>query len=1023
MKYAIIHIADIHYRMSEPEGAETIFKVFINDLKSESSKLEGYELYFAATGDIVYEGKDFESYIEFISKFDHLLSEINIKKNSRIMVPGNHDVDRNIVKEDLKNRETIISQYSDERTFNNYYEKKLEGNKKFDNYKIFESDFVSYGIDTNSNGKGWVINNDLGVYCLNSALCSFGGLEEIDDTGNLAIQTRDLVDWCNKQSSTTNILLMHHPLSHLNEWSRRELKIILENHFSLCLSGHNHEQDISYNKFYGNALICSAPQLFTNKTDELGYGIICIENNQIKEIRYRQYVKGAFLNGQQFSGNDTGIIVFDSRYKRNLEYLEKNLSNSLAFFKGQNNSFVRPTLSKERVFNDNGNLLDDVIKNPKNYKIISHPQFGLTCLAHYMRLEAFNLGSFWLYINSSNTKSRNLENEVEKELQQFRISVNEIKCFIVDSWDGSQIDHRNLVNKITNNYKDIPLIILSNYNDKFFTSQDQPENITKDFDILHLQALQRNKVRELVRNYKKISRTDTEDNVVTKLVSDLEALNIHRTPLNCLILLRIFEDNFHREIINRTKLIKTVLFILFTDTDSFTYSSTKPEVEDCEYFLGKFCKNLIKKQITNFDYSYFLQELNSYCKAKFLKIDIDILIDILLSNNILLRYGSNLTFKHTYWIYYFASVHMMQDSEFERYILDDKNYVNFPEIIEFFTGQDGKRENAVKTILNDLEELVETVNTRIGIRGEFNPFKSAIWNPSGQAIEQLKKEISKKVQESQLPTEIKDQHADTNYNSESPYDQSIKDFMNKYSILSLMSAIKASSRALRNSNYIDADLKVRFISSIFRAWEQISRVIFWISPVLARDGFVFYDGWSLSLKGDITGTYDERLKNVYLSIPKNVVNYFKDPLSSKKLGPLVIEKLINNNSQLQQHLITIFLIRDRPFDWHNDLFEFINSLHRNSFFLADVHQTIMEEIKEGFASDEEIHKLKLLLKIISSKHMQLSKSKLKKIPEDMIVNENNKLPVDKILAEPKGPKHDKYNKAIFSQNEKKIVIS
>lgn len=1014
MKYAIIHIADIHYRKGEPEGAETIFKWFINDLKSERTKLEGYEIYLAATGDIVYEGKDSESYTEFISKFDHLLSENKIGIDSRIMVPGNHDVDRNIVKEDIKNREIIISQYKDERTFNNYFDKKLEGNKKFDNYKIFESYFVSYGIDTNSNGKGWIINNDLGVYCLNSALCSFGGLEEIDDTGNLAIQTRDLVDWCNKQSSTTNILLMHHPLSHLNEWSRRELKIILENHFSLCLCGHNHEQDISYNKFYGNALICSAPQLFTNKSDQLGYGIICIENNQIKEIRYRQYVKGAFLNGQQFSGNDTGIIVFDSRYKRSLEYLEKNLSNSLAFFKGQSNSFVRPILSKERVFNENGNLLDDVIKNPKNYQIISQPQFGLTCLAHYMRLEAFILGSFWIYINATNTKSRSLENVIEIELQQFGIKADDIKCFVIDSWDGSQIDHRNLVNKITDNYKNVPLIVMSNYTDNYFSSQHQPENITKKFDILHLQALQRNKVRELVKNYKNISSTDTEDNVVAKLVSDLEALNIHRTPLNCLILLRVFEDNFHRELINRTKLIKTVLFILFTDTDSFTYSSTKPEVEDCEYILGKFCKTLIQEKITKFEYSYFLRELNNYCKEKYLKIDIDILIDILLSNNILLRYENYLMFKHTYWIYYFASVHMMQDSEFESYILQNKNYVNFPEIIEFFTGQDGKRESAINTILNDLEELIETVNTRIGIRGEFNPFKGAIWNPSGQAIEQLKKEISDKVQESQLPTEIKDQHADTNYNSESPYNQSIKDFMNKYSILSLMSAIKASSRALRNSNYIDAELKVKFISSIFRAWEQMSRVIFWISPVLARDGSVFYDGWSLLLIGNTAGTDDERLKNVYLSNPTNVVNYFKDPLSSKKLGPLVIEKLVNNDSQLQQHLITLFLIRERPLDWNTYLFDFVNSLHRNSFFLADVQKTILDEMQKGFTSDEEKHKLKSLLKIIAAKHIQLSKSKLKEIPEDMIINESNKLPLDKILAEPKGPKHDRYNNVILS---------
>ena len=411
MRYAIAHIADIHYRKEESEGALTILNALVKDLKKRKESLAGYELYLAITGDIVFAGKDNDSYSHFHKKFNDKLNEIGLTKDFRMIVPGNHDIDQSIIEEEFKNyEERITNNIETEQKFNDFISDKNYQDNKFEHYVLFESDFAKYGIDYSLEGKGWILNNNLGVYCLNSSLCSFGGVNRVVDKYKLAVFTRGIIEWCNNNLNTSiNILLMHHPISHLISWCKEAIKQIIEDNFPLCLCGHNHEQDLFYNKISHKSLICSAPQVFTNKADLLGYAIILIEDNSIDKIIYREYVKGKFLNGQRFSENSEGVVSIQSNYLHSIEVLEHKLKSALSFFKGQPEVFIRPKISKEREFNNEPNLLDQIIKDPRPSIIVSHPQFGLTCLSHYMRLEAYRINNFWIYLDSKRTKARNVK--------------------------------------------------------------------------------------------------------------------------------------------------------------------------------------------------------------------------------------------------------------------------------------------------------------------------------------------------------------------------------------------------------------------------------------------------------------------------------------------------------------------------------------------------------------------------------------------------------------------------------------
>ncbi|MFO7606104.1 MAG: metallophosphoesterase [Desulfurivibrionaceae bacterium] len=1001
MKYAIIHIADIHYKREEPEGAAKIFNEFINDVTNEKEHLKDYELILSISGDIVYRGQEIECYTDFLIKYNNKLNKLTIHKNKRIIVPGNHDLDRNEIEKNYKTiHHTISSAIKDEPSFNSYAES-IDA-RLFENYMIFESEYASYGLNFNHLGSGWKFNDDIGVYCINSALASFGGYNKIDDRSNLAVYTRGVVDWLEKSDTKFNILLMHHPLYFLSKWCKDELTSIIENNFDLCLSGHVHEQNVFYNKISNKSLCCSAPGLFTAKTDKLGYSIICINNSVVEKIIYKQYVDGKFLNGQAFTGNNEGIINIKNIYSKSLDLLTKNLEIALAYFKGQSGYFVKPKLSETREFNKKDNLLDGIIANPTSSVIVAQPQFGLTCLSHHMRLEAFKNDNFWIYIDAKYVKTKKINDEIDSQLNQFEKSIKDIKCIIIDSWDDSYIDHKNMLTKIDSEYENIPVLVMSNYSEQNFKNIFDFNKLNTKYIFLHLQALEKSKVRELVESYNQKQDIANDDLVVSKVVKDLEALNIHRTPLNCITLLKVFERDFNSNIVNRTKMIKAVLFILFTDSDSFTYSSSKPDVSECEYILGRFCKELIEKRNRYFARIDIYKKLNIYCKDKLFSVDVSLLIDILESNNILININDTLEFKHTFWLYYFASSYMMQDDNFKSYILENKNYVNYPEIIEFYTGQDSNREDAIVTLTNDLDEIITAVCNNIGITGKFNPLENFVWSPSPEAIESIRKDISEKVKESKLPNSIKDQHSDLSYNSEAPYNQDINQFFEDYSVLSLLQAITASSRALRNSNFVDAGLRRKMIKYILEGWEQISKVIFLISPTLAKEGRAFCEGLGVTLlECDFNGnSTQEKLKAIYLANPYNVVLQLKDNLSSKKIGPLIFDILNSDVTPFQKLLISRFLISEKPDGWHKTLYGFVNLLHRNSFLLGDIHRAIQFELEHGYLGDDDTPKLKSLMSIVLAKHKYFTKKpKSQRIMHVDLINEKNKLPIDKIRAE------------------------
>mgnify|MGYP002725830587 CR=1 FL=1 len=145
MSIAIVHLSDIHYRSKWDENHGVVFRAFFKDLHKQVELLEATDVYLALSGDVVKAGYDKEAYDELASKFDTELTSINIPKNHRICVPGNHDVSTVRIKSNDIDHEGVVSQGLDENNFNDYSENSADVFiAKFDEYRSFESNFADY---------------------------------------------------------------------------------------------------------------------------------------------------------------------------------------------------------------------------------------------------------------------------------------------------------------------------------------------------------------------------------------------------------------------------------------------------------------------------------------------------------------------------------------------------------------------------------------------------------------------------------------------------------------------------------------------------------------------------------------------------------------------------------------------------------------------------------------------------------------------------------------------------------------
>lgn len=516
-------------------------------------------------------------------------------------------------------------------------------------------------------------------------------------------------------------------------------------------------------------------------------------------------------------------------------------------------------------------------------------------------------------------------------------------------------------------FPNIRIVVMQTTSSEQLFNKTESGTFDREFKALYLWTLPRGHVRKVVSGYNSAKHIGDEDLVTTKVVTDLEVLNLHRTPLNCLTLLKASEVNFDESPVNRCEMIKRVLFLLFNVDDVPTYK-IRPDLKDSEYVLGYFCEKMLRKSEYLFTREYFLSELKACCEERIIELEVQVVFDVLTRNHILIRRGDLFGFRFSYWIYYFAAQRMHNNQEFANFILEEKRYANYPEIIEFYTGIDRQRQDALKVLIKDIRSSSDKVQEKCGLPDGLNPYKFARWEPSEEALVHMKAEIADGVKSSNLPAAVKDQYADRLYDPAKPYDQAVRNILTEYSMVYMLETMRAGARGLRNSDYVDPEIKRQLLREILRCWEQASKVLLTVLPLLAEKGSAVFDGYGFLLDGDFGSTPQERLEGILNALPTNIVEWFQEDLFSQKMGPLLIDRLKEEKNSLTKHYLILLLISQRPRDWRKQVEQYIVSLKADSFYLFDVYRAIRAQYRYSFASPQALTEMKYLIKMAVAKH-------------------------------------------------------
>lgn len=658
---------------------------------------------------------------------------------------------------------------------------------------------------------------------------------------------------------------------------------------------------------------------------------------------------------------------------------KKRFNDSLKGFDEQPQVWIEPVLSRTKEISQNPDenysqrvLLEELIHSDKSYIIYAPSQFGLTTLAHNLILEAWENDELWVYIDNANCKPHNIHNAVKNEVNSLDQKQVDVKCIIFDSFNSRDSVSCKKLKKLIETNEESKIIVLNTTDEMLYLNESEEPStegieIKKDFETLHLIALPRSEIRNLVAQYNSKKRIAENNKLLDKVTSDLECLNMHRTPYNILTLLKVSEKYFDDSPVNRTKVIEMILFVLF-DFGELPRYKTKPDLKDCEYVLGRYCELMLKKHKYIFKKDEFIQELKGFCTEKLIDLDIEVVFNILTNNNIIISCQDQHRFKSSFWIYYFGAKRMHTDPAFRDYIFTSKKYSAYPEIIEFYSGIDRNRDDALTVMLKDIKETKHRVEVKLGIDGDINPLSKAKWKPSENEIEKLQEEIGENVLTSNLPDSVKDQYLDGKYNQIRPYNQTISQLFEEYSLHNLIQQIKASCTALRNSDYANPDLKKELIDEIYSSWNQLAKVLFAISPIMATKGAASFQGAMFELNGDFGSTFEIRMTRLLQVIPTNIVGFFQEELYSPKIAPLLYDSFNKEKKELLKHHQALLIIFKRPKGWKQEIENYITSINKNSYYLFDIVNALRTKYRYDFASNEELANLRYLIKLGLAKH-------------------------------------------------------
>lgn len=295
-KLCWLHLSDFHFGGAESNryDADIVIESLLEDIRDRIEKDGLAPDFIAVTGDLALSGKSAE--YDLVRDFlEELLQISSLPRQRLFIVPGNHDVDRNLItsgalaiSKDLTDRQItnkILASPDDRRLmfarFKGYSE---FFNEYFKEHLVFDDERCFY-VHSFEIGK-----LRLGILGLNS---SWLAASDEDEVLKLVIgerQTRAALDAA--READIRIALLHHPTNWIRGFDHQDSVTRLLNKCDFLLHGHLHKAAATQlSTPDGNAMVIAGGACYDSREHPNSYNFVKLDlESNTGTIHFREYV-------------------------------------------------------------------------------------------------------------------------------------------------------------------------------------------------------------------------------------------------------------------------------------------------------------------------------------------------------------------------------------------------------------------------------------------------------------------------------------------------------------------------------------------------------------------------------------------------------------------------------------------------------------------------------------------------------------------------------------------------------------
>lgn len=324
-----LHLSDFHLKESDQWSQDVVLKSLLTDISNRYSTGLPLDFIFI-TGDLAFSGKT-EEYLIVEDFLCQLLETTGVTSDRLLMVPGNHDINRNIeidaftgarclLKDsaevdkflgDEDRRRTLFRRQSAFREFAN---RLCKGHRYSEASYQHSAQFDLHGLS-------------IAVFLIDSTWLSEGGET---DSHSILVGERQLIDLSSKLSEPALVVgLMHHPMDWLAPFEHAAIKHLAADTCHLLFRGHVHEDSIETLSQAGNHLkVFTAGASYESRLSAncYGYGVVdlltgdgrCIVHkyrNDTKTWEKQEPVSWTLTDQQNYSINLGDVVSAVSSHR------------------------------------------------------------------------------------------------------------------------------------------------------------------------------------------------------------------------------------------------------------------------------------------------------------------------------------------------------------------------------------------------------------------------------------------------------------------------------------------------------------------------------------------------------------------------------------------------------------------------------------------------------------------------------------------------------------------------------------